>query len=54
MFAVATLALFAMGVEAKTISVLIVDGQNNLNWRAMTPFMKAQLEKSSFASGHQH
>jgi len=26
--------------------VLIIDGQNNHNWKAMTPFMKAQLEKS--------
>ena len=44
--AVATLALFSLGAEAKTLSVLIVDGQNNHNWRAMTPFMKAQLEKT--------
>ena len=46
MFAFASLTLFALGAEAKTISVLIVDGQNNHNWRAMTPFMKAQLEKA--------
>jgi type 1 glutamine amidotransferase len=26
--------------------VLIIDGQNNHNWAAMTPFMKAQLEKT--------
>jgi len=28
------------------IKVLIVDGQNNHNYKAMTPFMKEQLEKS--------
>jgi len=28
------------------IKVLIVDGQNNHNYKAMTPFMKDQLEKS--------
>jgi hypothetical protein len=28
------------------IRVLIVDGQNNHNWRAMTPPMKADLERS--------
>ena len=31
---------------AKKISVLYVDGQNNHNWAAMTPFMKAQMEKT--------
>ena len=35
-----------LGLSAKTISVLIVDGQNNHNWAAMTPFMKAQLEQT--------
>ena len=34
----------ARGAEDK-IRVLIVDGQNNHNWRAMTPPMKADLEK---------
>ena len=34
-----------MGAEGK-IRVLIVDGQNNHNWRAMTPPMKADLERS--------
>src|SRR5271169_7105093 len=34
-----------MGAEDK-IRVLIVDGQNNHNWRAMTPPMKADLERS--------
>ncbi len=35
----------ASAAEAK-IRVLIVDGQNNHNWRAMTPPMKADLENS--------
>jgi len=30
--------------------VLIVDGQNNHNYKAMTPFMKEQLEKSGLFS----
>src|SRR5437773_1446265 len=32
------------------IKVLIVDGQNNHNYKAMTPFMKEQLEKSGLFS----
>ena len=35
----------ARGAEEK-IRVLIVDGQNNHNWRVMTPPMKADLERS--------
>jgi type 1 glutamine amidotransferase len=35
----------ALGADDK-IRVLIVDGQNNHNWRAMTPPMKAALEGS--------
>jgi type 1 glutamine amidotransferase len=31
---------------AAEIKVLIIDGQNNHNWKAMTPFMKAQIEKA--------
>ncbi len=31
---------------AAKIKVLIVDGQNNHNWAATTPFMKEQLEKT--------
>ncbi len=31
---------------AGKVKVLIVDGQNNHNYRAMTPFMKVQLEKT--------
>ena len=33
-------------LAAAPIKVLIVDGQNNHNWKAMTPFMKGQLEKT--------
>ena len=36
---------FASGADDK-IRVLIVNGQNNHNWRIMTPPMKADLEKS--------
>ena len=43
---VAALAVCAFGIQAKSISILIVDGQNNHNWKAMTPFMKNQLEKT--------
>src|SRR5262249_44774982 len=32
--------------EAKKIKVLIIDGQNNHNWRATTPVMKKALEDS--------
>ncbi|MDP6036366.1 MAG: hypothetical protein QGG55_10000, partial [Verrucomicrobiota bacterium] len=46
LFLVVILAVFSLGAEAKPINVLIVDGQNNHNWKAMTPFMKAQLEKT--------
>ena len=31
---------------AEKVRVLIIDGQNNHNWRAMTPPMKAELERS--------
>ncbi|MSR66228.1 MAG: ThuA domain-containing protein [Pedosphaera sp.] len=37
----------AISMHAAPIKVLIVDGQNNHNWRAMTPYMKAQLEKTA-------
>ncbi len=33
-------------VFAAPIKVLILDGQNNHNWKAMTPFMRGQLEKT--------
>src|SRR5262249_55923070 len=40
------LAQTAPGGDAKKLRVLIIDGQNNHNWRATTPFMKKQLEDS--------
>lgn len=36
----------AAPASAQEIRVLIVDGQNNHNWKPMTVFMKAQLEKT--------
>jgi hypothetical protein len=33
-------------LAAQDVRVLVVDGQNNHNWAAMTPFMKAQFEKT--------
>ena len=33
-------------LAAEKLRVLIIDGQNNHNWRAMTPPMKAELERS--------
>lgn len=43
------IALALLGTPAVSaapkIKVLIVDGQNNHNYKAMTPFMKAQLEQ---------
>src|SRR6478672_13504402 len=48
----ATLALAAIlgplqaGDAAKKIRVVIIDGQNNHNWRATTPVMKKALEDS--------
>jgi len=45
-----TLAFLAaagsLALAQDKIKVLIVDGQNNHNYKAMTPFMKDQLEKS--------
>jgi len=43
------LALFGFAASASAqdkLKVLIVDGQNNHNWKAMTPPMKAVMEKS--------
>ena len=45
LLAVLLVAFVPMAISAP-IKVLIIDGQNNHNWKAMTPFMKAQLEKS--------
>jgi uncharacterized protein len=40
------LGLPGSGLAAEKVRVLIVDGQNNHNWRAMTPPIKAELERS--------
>ena len=40
------LAAVASPAFAEKITVLFVDGQNNHNWKAMTPYMKAQMEKT--------
>jgi type 1 glutamine amidotransferase len=43
------LALLAMGrptSAAETLRLLIIDGQNNHDWKAMTPPMKGALEKT--------
>jgi type 1 glutamine amidotransferase len=40
------LAERAPGADLNKIRALIIDGQNNHNWRAMTPPMKAALESS--------
>lgn len=44
--AVLGLALGPKGRAAEPLRVLIIDGQNNHNWKAMTPPMKADLEKT--------
>src|SRR5579871_2154817 len=50
-FLAATLAVFGAGsshqaAAAEKLKLLIIDGQNNHNWKAMTPPMKAELEKT--------
>lgn len=40
------LALVAQAQAAGKSKVLIIDGQNNHNWKATTPVLKAMLEKS--------
>ncbi len=40
------LALAGPSTAAETLKVLIIDGQNNHDWKAMTPPMKAALEDS--------
>lgn len=39
---------FSAALAADPIRVLIVDGQNNHNWKATTPIMKAALESAGF------
>lgn len=36
-------------LEAKTLEVLLLDGQNNHNWKATTPVLTQALEKDGFA-----
>lgn len=40
------LAFVLLAAQSDPARVLLIDGQNNHNWAAMTPFMKAQLEKT--------
>ena len=42
--------LSAAALPQEKSRILIVDGQNNHNYKAMTPFMKEQLEKSGLFS----
>ena len=44
--AFAILAIAHSSGAAEKVRVLIIDGQNNHNWAAMTPPMKAELEKT--------
>lgn len=46
LFAVWTLFAGFAGAAEEKLRVLIIDGQNNHNWRIMTPPMKADLERS--------
>ncbi|MGE5191423.1 MAG: ThuA domain-containing protein [Deltaproteobacteria bacterium] len=39
-------AMASPGRAAEKLKLLIIDGQNNHNWQAMTPPMKAELEKT--------
>jgi len=50
-FVAATLAVFGaasphQAAAAEKLKLLIIDGQNNHNWKAMTPPMQAELEKT--------
>ena len=52
-FALAVLAILAStlignAAEPAKIAVLIIDGQNNHNWKATTPVMKKYLEESGY------
>lgn len=40
------LLLFQIGLQAAPIRVLIIDGQNNHNWKAMTPVMRHHLQSN--------
>jgi type 1 glutamine amidotransferase len=43
-----TFLILASFVHAKPIKVLLLDGQNNHNWKATTPIMVDALEKDDF------
>ncbi len=45
-FLLALLALVSTAVAADKIKVLIVDGQNNHDWRTITPLLKTIIEES--------
>ena len=52
--ALAILAYLALGapvLAAEKLRILIIDGQNNHNWKAMTPPMKDDLEKTGPVHG---
>ena len=46
MFAVVLLSCVGVRAEGDRLKLLIIDGQNNHNWKAMTPPMKLELEKT--------
>jgi len=45
-FALLASAVMASAADPAKIAVLIIDGQNNHNWKATTPVMKKYLEES--------
>lgn len=46
LFAVAIVGTTTLSQAADKLKVLMIDGQNNHTWQAMTPPMKAELEKT--------
>jgi type 1 glutamine amidotransferase len=46
LFAVAIVGTTTLSQAAEKLKLLIIDGQNNHTWQAMTPPMKAELEKT--------
>lgn len=46
LFTAALFTVSARGADDPKIKALIIDGQNNHNWRATTPVLKAALESS--------
>jgi uncharacterized protein len=49
-FLLATLALATAATAADKIKVLIVDGQNNHNWKMTTPLLKTIMEEPGIFS----